>query len=273
MTDPRMLSPHRPDPARCIGCSPAVARLFGLGLVGACAGLTLPSAAFAQPSPGGSARTLSVSGSVTGNVGLVSDYRFRGVSRTFGDPALQAGVDFALPSRFYVGAWTSMVDKEIFANTRGFEVDVYGGYRHDLGRGLMLDVGLQQYLMPSKSRYSTFEAYAGVTWEWLSFKYSHGLSNRYFGVDNARNSQYFDLKGAFPFGNGWHLVAHYGVQRIAHNSGDYTDYSVGVTKDWKGLTWSANLVDTDSTFSFTNRAGRTRNLGDRAIVLGVAKAF
>ena len=242
--------------------------------VGVATSLALPVLASAQTTgTEGSSRTLSVSGTVTGNAALVSDYRFRGVSQTFGDPALQAGVDFALPSNFYVGAWTSMVDKEIYANTRGFKVDVYGGYRHDLGSGLLLDVGLRQYLYPNKSRFSTLEAYAGISWEWLTFKYSHNLTNRYFGVENARGSQYYDLTARYPLGNGFAIVGHYGVTRVTHNPGDYTDYSLGVTKDWRGFVWSATLVNTDSTFSFTNRAGRTRDLGDRALVLGVAKTF
>src|SRR5690606_5020853 len=95
-------------------------------------------------------RTLSVSGELTGNLSLTSDYRFRGVSRTFGDPALQGGLDFEMPNNFYVGTWASMVDKEIFPEVRGFEVDLYGGYRWNLGSGLGLDVGLIQYLFPTE---------------------------------------------------------------------------------------------------------------------------
>src|SRR5688500_5572232 len=73
--------------------------------------------------------TFSVSGTMVGNLTLTSDYRFRGVSQTFGDPAIQGGLDFTLPSNFYIGTWASMVDKEIYANTRGFELDIYGGYK------------------------------------------------------------------------------------------------------------------------------------------------
>lgn len=253
----------------------------------AIAALATPSIGRSQPTPGqvemrpanaaGPAttaddRTLSVTGSLTGSLTATTDYRFRGVSQTFGDPALQAGVDFTLPSNFYVGAWTSMVDKEIFANSRGFEIDLYGGYKWALGNGLVLDVGLLQYLYPTESLYSTLEGYAGVSWQWLSFKYSRALSNRFFGVQDARGSDYFDLTATYPIGNGFNLIGHYGVQRI-ENGGDYTDVRVGVTKDWRGFTWGASVYDTDSTFAFTNRAGRTRDLGDRALVLSVSKAF
>jgi uncharacterized protein (TIGR02001 family) len=231
-------------------------------------GMAAPTASIAQQN-----ETLSISGNLTGNLAFTTDYRFRGVSRTFGDPALQGGVDFTLPSNFYVGAWASMIDKEIFANTRGFEVDIYGGYKRRLREGLLVDVGLLQYLFPTESLYSTLEGYVGVSYEWLSFKYSHSLSNRFFGVRNARGSQYYDLTARYPLGNGLHAIGHYGIQRIHDNGGDYTDWRIGITKDWKGATWGVSYFDTDSTFDFTNRAGRTRDLGEGGFVLSVSKAF
>jgi uncharacterized protein (TIGR02001 family) len=218
-------------------------------------------------------KTLSVTGSLAGNLTFTSDYRFRGVSRTFGDPALQGGLDFTLPSNFYIGTWASMVDKEIFSNSRGFELDIYGGYKWRMREGLVLDVGLLQYLFPTESLYSTLEGYVGVSYEWLSFKYSHSLSNRFFGVSGARGSQYYDLTATYPVGNGLNVIGHYGVQRIHDNGGDYTDWRVGVTKDWRGFNFGLSYYDTDSTFDFTNRAGRTRDLGEGGIVLSVSKTF
>lgn len=239
---------------------------LAIGALALC--VAAPTSAFAQKN-----ETLSVSGSLSGNLTLTTDYRFRGVSRTFGDPALQGGVDFTMPSNFYLGTWASVIDKEIFANSRGLELDFYGGYKWQLRRGLIVDVGLLQYLFPTESRYSTLEGYVGVSYEWLSFKYSHALSNRFFGVEGARGSQYYDLTANYPLGDGFHAVGHYGVQRIHDNGGDYTDWRIGVTKDWKGVTWGASLYDTDSTFNFTNRAGRTRDLGDGGFVLSVTKTF
>ncbi|MBA3479068.1 MAG: hypothetical protein H0T52_11825 [Lautropia sp.] len=232
------------------------------------AGLLVPPSSNAQQK-----ETFSVSGTLSGSLTLTTDYRFRGVSQTFGDPALQGGVDFSLPSNFYIGTWASVVDKEIFANTRGFEVDIYGGYKRQLGGGMMLDVGLLQYLYPTESLYSTLEAYAGVSYGWLSFKYSHSLSNRFFGVMSARGSQYYDLTAIYPLGNGLNAIGHYGIQRIHDNGGDYTDWRLGVSKDWRGFTWAGSYFDTDSTFNFTNRAGRTRDLGEGGLVLSVSKTF
>jgi uncharacterized protein (TIGR02001 family) len=234
----------------------------------------LTAAALGSGSAGAQQKeAFSVSGTLVSNLTLTSDYRFRGVSRTFGDPAIQGGADFTFPGNFYIGTWASMVDKEIFANSRGFELDIYGGYKWQMQEGLVVDVGLLQYLFPTESLYSTLEGYVGVSYQFLSFKYSHTLSNRFFGVSGARGSQYYDLTAVYPISEGFNAVAHYGVQRIHDNGGDYTDWRLGVTKEWKGLTFGASYFDTDSTFNFTNRAGRTRDLGDGGFVLSVSKVF
>jgi uncharacterized protein (TIGR02001 family) len=41
--------------------------------------------------------------SLTGNLTLVSDYRFRGISQSYKLPAVQGGIDYAHSSGLYVG--------------------------------------------------------------------------------------------------------------------------------------------------------------------------
>ena len=50
------------------------------------------------------------SGPFSFNIGVVSDYAFRGVSQTNEGPAFQGGVDFSHDSGFYAGVWASNVD-------------------------------------------------------------------------------------------------------------------------------------------------------------------
>lgn len=47
--------------------------------------------------------------SLTGNVGVVSQYVFRGLSQTDGKPAVQGGFDYAHASGFYLGTWLSNI--------------------------------------------------------------------------------------------------------------------------------------------------------------------
>ena len=61
----------------------------------------LPSMATAQTAPAAAAPTPEHQ--VTGNMSLVSQYIFRGLSQTNGGPALQGGLDYAHSSGFYAG--------------------------------------------------------------------------------------------------------------------------------------------------------------------------
>ncbi|MCX7285482.1 MAG: TorF family putative porin [Novosphingobium sp.] len=84
---------------------------------------------------------------VSGSAALVSDYRFRGVSMTDKEMAVQAGVTVAHESGFYVGTWGSnLAGWGTFAGSN-MELDVIGGYKKDMG-GVTVDVGLTWYMYP-----------------------------------------------------------------------------------------------------------------------------
>ncbi|MDO9490560.1 MAG: TorF family putative porin [Sphingomonadaceae bacterium] len=109
--------------------SRSVKLLLGrVGLLGAA--LALPAAAHAAD--------------LSANVGLVSDYRFRGISLSDRDPALQGGVDLSLDSGFYVGSWASTIADYGGADV---EVDVYAGYGGEVGL-LDYSVAATAYLYP-----------------------------------------------------------------------------------------------------------------------------
>lgn len=100
---------------------------------------------------------------VSGNVAIVSDYRFRGVSFSGGDFALQGGIDVAHESGFYVGTWGSTIDAN--AGSGEMELDVYGGWTGDVAEGVTFDVGLLYYLYPTEDTGADtdyFEPYASV---------------------------------------------------------------------------------------------------------------
>lgn len=63
-------------------------------------------------------------GTISANVGVVSDYRFRGISQSNEEPALQGGVDYAHDSGVYLGLWGSSVE---FGDASA-EIDLYGGW-------------------------------------------------------------------------------------------------------------------------------------------------
>ncbi len=77
---------------------------------------------------------------VTGNATLASDYRFCGISQTFGGPAMQGGFDYSHASGVYFGNWNSNVSGLSYPNGASLEMDLYGGYKKSFG-DVALDVG------------------------------------------------------------------------------------------------------------------------------------
>jgi len=179
--------------------------------------------------------------SFSANVGLFSQYIFRGISQTNEDPALQGGFDYSHSSGFYIGTWASNVSwiRDAENQTGSAEIDIYGGFANEIGdTGIGYDVGLLYYWYPGKGlgnpglpKGNTLEAYGQVSYGWFYAKYSHALSDDVFGFANARNSYYIDLGADIPLGDsGFTAGLHYGHQKI-ENATSYNDYKVSLAYD------------------------------------------
>jgi len=84
---------------------------------------------------------------VSGSVALVSDYRFRGVSQTDEEMAVQGGISVGHESGLYVGTWASNLAGWGTFGGSNMELDLYGGYAMPLGAAT-LDVGVTWYMYP-----------------------------------------------------------------------------------------------------------------------------
>lgn len=208
-------------------------------------------------------------GPFTANVGLVSDYAYRGWSQTDERPALQGGFDYAHDSGLYAGVWGSNVSWLSDSNPNvhnSLELDIYGGYKGTIG-AIGYDVGLLQYYYPGSypkgfNSPDTLEGYIGLSWEFLSFKYSYAFTDL-FGYDKSDGSQYYDLGAAVDVGGGFTLAAHVGYSDIKGQD-DYTDWKLGVTKEFGGFNFGLHYVDTDVD---------NADLADERVILSIAKSF
>jgi uncharacterized protein (TIGR02001 family) len=216
------------------------------------------------------------------NVGAVSDYRYRGISQSQLEPAIQGGVDLGLPQGFYVGAWASTIKWiDAWGGDADVEVDLYGGWKGEVGAGLTLDVGALRYQYPDAVTPAwtanafvspnTTELYAALSYAMFTLKYSHALTNL-FGTDNSEGSSYVDLSASFDVGSGILIAPHVGHQTVK-NSGaySYTDYSLTVSKDFNGLVPSLAVVGTDADEALYTWGGE--KVGKTGVVLGVKYNF
>ena len=212
---------------------------------------------------------------VSYNAAIASDYRYRGLSQTRLDPALQGGVDYVHgPTGLYVGTWLSTIKwTKDLGGDGNIEWDIYGGKRGQLTADLSYDVGGLYYYYPDNGlnpRANTFELYARLGFGPAYVKYSHSTTNL-FGTADSKRSGYLDVGADVDAGKGFIVNLHVGRQRVENNSAfSYTDYKLGVTKDFGVATLSLAWIKAN-TDAYLSPEGK--NLGKSAAVLTLSKTF
>ena len=247
------------------------------------------------------------------NVGLYSQYIFRGLTQTDRKPALQGGVDLTHSSGFYLGMWGSNISwlrddyggSPVYDKGGNLELDIYGGYRYSFGdTGLGIDVGALQYWYPgskghiptdasiSNPEANTTEVYAAANYKWLQFKISDVVSKAAWGFgkygdgsgEKGRNTYYAEINANIPIGEFVGGEAMKGVTGIAHiarqefnginDAASYTDYKLGIQKAFdSGVNVGAYWTDT--TISDTNGLWQYngKNIGDSTGTAYIQKTF
>ncbi len=213
---------------------PAVRLMMALGLAFI---LAFADAAPAEESKPGTA--------FSGNLSLVSQYVFRGLSQTNGDPALQGGMDFSFADGLYAGMWLSNIswytDQNANiksapvslaspgsvggpyapnrSNAASLEWDFYAGLRNSFGGGAWsYDIGVIEYFYPGRyenvgayRKPHTTEIYGSIGYRGVSLKYSRGISPCAFGVNESKGADYLDLSANVSLGrSGFKAQAHIG---------------------------------------------------------------
>ncbi|MGX7952783.1 TorF family putative porin [Tsuneonella sp. HG249] len=210
---------------------------------------------------------------VTGNVTLVSDYRFRGVSLSGGDPALQGAITVTHDSGFYLGNWASSIDDGGTDFYGDVEVDIFGGWTGDVSEGVGLDVGLLYYAYPSNASgvdAEFFEPYATVIGTLGPVTAKVGANYAWDQKGIADDSLYLrtDLSAGIP-NTPVSLNAHLGYTDGAFSfdpDGESFDWSLGATATVLGsLTLGVSYVGVE--------APSVNNLTDDAVVFSVGASF
>jgi uncharacterized protein (TIGR02001 family) len=165
---------------------------------------------------------------VTSTWTAVSDYDFRGITQSAGDPALQGSVDYAHDSGWYIGAWGSNIDFGVDEASTGLEdpkleIDIYTGFTKTLESGLNYDLGGVFYGYPEEDTFNYFELYAG-----LGFTAPSGASIKGklfyspdFGGDATpgdTEAEYLTADFSMPLPSNFSITAH-----VGYSFGDYWD--------------------------------------------------
>jgi uncharacterized protein (TIGR02001 family) len=249
---------------------------------------------------------------LTGNLGLFSSYRFRGIDQTFGQPALQGGADYAHSSGLYAGNWNSNVSSGAGYPDGNLEMDFYGGFKHAFG-DFGLDVGALYYYYPgtqargiSSGRNAGVvdnkEIYIGGSWKFMTLKYNYAVDD-YFGArggvngdKSSRGTSYLDWSANYDLGEGWGINGHVGHLAVRNiTNGSYSDWKLGLTKDLSGWMLGLAYIDTNAqgncnsgalnqVYCFTNSnadngtnsvttGSKSKNAGRATALLSISRTF
>jgi uncharacterized protein (TIGR02001 family) len=235
---------------------------------------------------------------LTGNVAVTSDYMFRGLTQTWGRPAIQGGADYADPNGFADGFWASSISDRSYPGG-AMELDLYASYGQSINSDWSWRAGLYGYVYPGANlaqaglasrSLNTLEANAALSWRQFTLKYNHALSD-YFGVDieqgytgDSKGTDYLQLDAAIRLTDVWNLALHAGhthytttlvvpLANGARNPG-YSD--VGATLKaqlnghWSlsgGVTYATNADFYRRTSSFLNASATSDVGGTRGFVM------
>lgn len=220
---------------------------------------------------------------VSANVGLVSDYLWRGISQSNNDAAIQGGIDLSHSSGIYAGTWWSSLSGWYSPNTdyASTEEDYYVGYKLGVTKDVTLDLRYTTFVYQGDNGGNFDEYHAGIS--------GFGAS---LGVDYADNvspgnsTTFHAVAGyAYTFPADVTVAANYGYYDFKDNFyGDanaYDYWNIGVSKKFVGITWGLSYNNTNLSGeacsalsgSITQDNGKARDACDEKFVFSATKAL
>jgi uncharacterized protein (TIGR02001 family) len=201
---------------------------------------------------------------VSMNIGVTSNYIWRGMTQTSNSTAFSGGLDWDSGAGFYAGTWIS----EAWAD---YELDFYGGYAGEVG-GFGYDVGAIYYTYSADDDDNFSEVYGNGSWEFLSF----GLAYVVTADDDVKALEedlYYYVGASFDLPQDFSIGLTIGAVEPDGDGDDdgedFTHYQVDLTKsagDFGDVTLS--LSDTD--LEETSAAGED---GDMRFFVSWSKGF
>lgn len=236
---------------------------------------------------------------LSGNLTLASDYRFRGLTQTQKRPVVQGTFDGVHASGLYLGLFASSVSQAAYNNGSGTEIDVYGGYRFAWGDGNNIDAGIVTYWFPGAGYqsggrhidYDTQEAKLAVNMGSVNVTGWVGLSKHWFGFAAdpfsgqpvaTRGTSYLEVNWSPELAPGLVLNLHAGRQHLRHlGDYDFTDVRIGVTKQYKAWSFSLAAMHNDGEaargavplWTFFDADGTGKHVAGSALVISASQTF
>ena len=175
---------------------------------------------------------------LTGNLGVTTNYVFRGQTQTDDGAAIQGGVDYTDATGFYAGAWASNVD--FVGAGDGFEVDLYAGISLGISDAVNLDIGYILYEYTDSANTDASELFIGVSLGDMSLTYYDGET------DPGSEYEYIDFKYKMDIAANLKLDLHFGRLEPSGAGQNINDISAGISRNFSGFDVSLVATYEDS---------------------------
>jgi len=211
------------------------------------------------------ARASELSGVAT----LTSEYIYRGLAKSDGNPAAQLGIDYEHDTGLFVGVWASTVDLHSAVGQRDLELDYYAGYHYESQAPLTATVTFLRYTYPVHTgahRYRHNEVLVSVSFlEHYSIEL--GYTNNLNGLN--RIGRHWELRSEWPIANAWVVGAALGGNDMSDAGvSRYLYWDVGVSARFSRLTVDLRWFDNEQPDGFAARVS-----ANSQFVLSVSAAF
>jgi uncharacterized protein (TIGR02001 family) len=116
--------------------------------------------------------------SLSGNIGLTTDYIWRGMTQNDGNPSISGGFDLEDDSGFYLGVWAANVeadDDDTVAGSGSIELDGYLGYSGSFNENAGYDFGYIAYTYPDYDAWDFEELYITFDFYGVYVTYAGGI--------------------------------------------------------------------------------------------------
>lgn len=187
---------------------------------------------------------------LTGNIGVASNYIWRGLTQTKDESAVSGGIDYAHSSGLYVGTWVS---NESWTTTPGYEQDIYVGFGGEAG-SISFDVSYISYMYPVGTGEDDFaEVILSVGYGPVSLTYVPTIDKEASGAN--QDDVYTSISAEFEVKKGLALTVLYGSYDFDGGStSDYTHTHVSLSKD--DFTFAYDVIDPDTEGTYNDDDAR-----------------
>jgi uncharacterized protein (TIGR02001 family) len=194
---------------------------------------------------------VAIASELTGIATLASEYIYRGLAQSDGNPAVQFGLDYEFDAGMFIGVWASTIDLRSAMGKREIELDYYIGYHYESKLPLSVTVTVLRYTYPGQTgshSYDHNELLLTATWR-ERYSIEYGYTNDLFGLDSI--GRHWELRSEWPVANAWVVSAALGRNDLSDiGVSKYLHWDVGASARISRLVLDLRWYDNETPDGF-----------------------